>query len=128
MGNVFEKFDAGRFETGCLTREISRLPWNRHSAFEGVELKHIITAADTGGAFSCHLVKVGANMKIGSHVHDAQTELHEVIEGEGVCRYGGRDIFYTAGTVCIIEQGEAHEVLAGDKGLYLFAKFIPALC
>ena len=33
-----------------------------------------------------------------------------------------------AGVISIMPAKIPHEVKAGDKGLYLFAKFMPALC
>ncbi|MDY3795886.1 MAG: hypothetical protein SOZ81_04135 [Agathobacter sp.] len=70
-----------------------------HPTFEGVELKHIITAKDTDGHFSFHLVRIAAGKTIGNHR-----------------------------VISIIPAKIPHEVKAGNEGLYLFAKFIPALC
>lgn len=35
---------------------------------------------------------------------------------------------HETGTISIMHAGAAHEVHAGPDGVYLFAKFMPALC
>ncbi len=126
--DLFEEFEKrGRL---CLPEgavPFEEVPWTRHQAFEGVELKHIVTARETGGQFSFHLVRVAPGKAIGMHVHQIQLETHEVIAGVGVCVSGGAELRYEPGAVSILPRGLPHEVRAGDKGLCLFAKFIPAL-
>lgn len=97
-------------------------------SFKGVELKHIITAKDTNGKFSYHLVRIAPDCTIGKHIHETRLETHEVIKGSGSCVNEGKVIMYEAGTISIMQAGTAHEVTAGSQGLYLFAKFMPALC
>jgi len=95
--NLFERFDeGGKLLLPGETTAFDKIPWSKHPAFEGVELKHIVTAEKTDGQFSFHLVRIAPNKKIGNHIHEKQLETHEVI--------------------------------AGEDGLSLFAKFIPALC
>lgn len=84
MENIFEKFNGGRLVIPNAEKDFSQLEWNKHPTFDGVELKHIVTASDTCGAFSYHLVRIAPNMKIGNHVHKEQTETYEVIGGSGV--------------------------------------------
>lgn len=128
MENIFEKFNGGRLVIPNRETDFSQLEWNKHPTFEGVELKHIVTASDTGGVFSYHLVRIAPNMKIGDHVHREQTETHEVIGGSGICVIEGKEIPYSTGVISIMKKDTPHEVTAGSEGLYLFAKFIPALC
>lgn len=128
MENIFEKFNGGRLVIPNAEKDFSQLEWNKHPTFDGVELKHIVTASDTGGSFSYHLVRIAPNMKIGNHVHKEQTETHEVIGGSGVCINEGKEIAYSTGVISIMKADTPHEVIAGGEGLYLFAKFIPALC
>lgn len=126
--NLFEKFDVdGKLLTSNDTRLFKDISWSKHPAFEGVELKHIITSAQTEGKFSFHLVRVAPNMKIGNHIHEMQLETHEVISGSGSCKNNGVKLKYETGVISILEKNTPHEVIAGDDGLYLFAKFIPAL-
>jgi len=126
--NVFERFDAaGRLRLPGAETAFGDLPWNPHQAFEGVELKHLVTGRETGGQFSCHLVRVAPGKTIGTHAHPTQTELHEVIAGGGVCVSGGARLNYEPGVVSILPKGEPHAVEVGPEGLHLFAKFIPAL-
>lgn len=124
---TFEAFNAGKLvlPKGCA--EFKDIPWTK-AAFDGVELKHIVTAADTDGKFSYHLVRIAPNCSIKKHIHATQLETHEVIGGSGVCINNGIKLNYEVGNISIMPAGVEHEVIAGENGLYLFAKFIPALC
>lgn len=125
---LFESFNNGSLKLPAATVEFTDIPWTRHPDFEGVELKHIVTAKDTDGGFSYHLVRIAPNKSIKNHIHETQLETHEVIAGSGVCINDSTEIFYECGTISIMPAGIPHEVRAGDDGLCLFAKFIPALC
>ena len=103
------------------------IPWNRHPAFEGVELKHLITSSQTGGSFSYHMVKVAPGKKIGKHIHETQLETHEIIEGNGVCLIEGLEFVYEPGMIAVLPAAIPHEVIAYADGLHLFVKFMPAL-
>lgn len=125
---LFERFDkAGKLILPGTEISFADIPWSKHPAFEGVELKHIVTAEQTGGQFSYHLVRIAPNKKIGSHVHKMQLETHEVISGSGICIDAGKEIKYEPGVISILPKNVPHEVTAGSEGLYLFAKFMPAL-
>ena len=127
--NLFEKFkEGGKLLLKDATVTFDAIPWSKHPAFEGVELKHIITSERTDGQFSYHLVRIAPNKKIGNHIHEKQLETHEVISGTGVCVNDGVELSYEAGVISIFPIGVPHEVIAGDDGLCLFAKFMPALC
>ena len=127
--NLFEKFnEGGKLLLKDATVTFDAIPWSKHPTFEGVELKHIITSERTGEQFSYHLVRIAPNKKIGSHIHEKQLETHEVISGTGVCVNDGVELPYETGVISIFPIGVPHEVIAGDDGLCLFAKFMPALC
>ena len=127
--NLFEKFnEGGKLLLPDATITFDAIPWSKHPAFEGVELKHIITSERTDGEFSHHLVRIAPNKKIGNHIHEKQLETHEVISGTGVCVNDGVELPYETGVISIFPIGVPHEVIAGDDGLCLFAKFMPALC
>ena len=127
--NLFEKFnEGGKLLLKDATVTFDAIPWSKHPAFEGVELKHIITSERTNGQFSYHLVRIAPNKKIGNHIHEKQLETHEVISGTGVCVNDGVELPYETGVISIFPIGVPHEVIAGDDGLCLFAKFMPALC
>ncbi|MCH5271475.1 MAG: cupin [Lachnospiraceae bacterium] len=126
--NLFEQFNnEGKLSLPSGTICFAEIPWTKHAAFEGVELKHIITSTQTNGEFSYHLVRIAPNMKIGSHAHMEQLETHEVIAGNGVCVNDNAEIIYKSGVISILPKNVPHEVIAGSEGLYLFAKFMPAL-
>ena len=126
--NLFEAFNNGSLKLPGSTVEFANLPWAKHPAFDGVELKHIVTAKDTDGQFSYHLVRIAPEKSIKNHIHETQLETHEVIAGSGVCVNGNATLAYEPGTVSVMPIGIPHEVNAGKEGLCLFAKFIPALC
>ena len=62
------------------------------------------------------------------HIHETQLETHEVIAGSGICTNDGAKLEYAPGVISIMPAKVPHQVDAGDQGLYLFAKFMPALC
>lgn len=127
--NLFKKFDGeGKLLLPDAEVSFAAIPWSKHPTFEGVELKHIITSEKTDGQFSYHLVRIAPNKKIGNHIHEKQLETHEVISGTGLCVNDGVQLPYEVGVISIFSIGVPHEVIAGDNGLYLFAKFMPALC
>lgn len=126
--DLFEQFNTeGKLSLPNGTVNFAEIPWMKHAAFEGVELKHIVTSAQTNGEFSYHLVRIAPNMKIGNHAHTEQLETHEVIAGNGVCVNGNTKITYQPGVISILPKTVLHEVTAGSEGMYLFAKFMPAL-
>lgn len=126
--NLFEAFNNGTLKNPDKSVEFANISWSKHPTFEGVELKHIVTSKETDGQFSYHLVRIAPNKSIKNHIHETQLETHEVIAGTGICINNGEKINYEVGTISIMPAGIPHEVNAGTEGLYLFAKFIPALC
>ena len=126
--DTFELFNDGKLVLPEKEAGFAGIEWSKHPTFKGVELKHIITAKDTDGKFSYHLVRIAPGCSIGNHIHETQLETHEVIKGRGGCVNAGSTISYEAGTISIMQAGVPHEVTAGSEGLYLFAKFMPALC
>lgn len=126
--DTFELFNNGKLLLPEKETDFAEIGWSKHPTFEGVELKHIITAKDTDGKFSYHLVRIAPGCSIGNHIHETQLETHEVIKGCGKCVNSGSTIPYEPGTISIMQAGVSHEVDAGPEGLYLFAKFMPALC
>lgn len=126
--DLFEAFNNGSLKLPEKTIYFADITWSKHPTFEGVELKHIVTANDTDGQFSYHLVRIAPDKSIKNHIHEAQLETHEVIAGSGICINGDISIPYEIGAISIMPAGLPHEVHAGNDGLYLFAKFIPALC
>lgn len=126
--NLFENFNTnGKLLLPEKIISFKDIPWSKHPTFEGVELKHLLTSKETNGEFSYHLVKIAPNKKIGSHIHETQLETHEVISGSGICINSEKEFIYESGSISIFPIKVPHEIIAGKDGLYLFAKFIPAL-
>lgn len=126
--DTFELFNNGKLVLPEREAGFAEIGWSEHPAFQGVELKHIVTAKDTDGKFSFHLVRIAPDCSIGNHIHETQLETHEVIKGGGECVNAGSTVLYEPGTISVMQAGVPHEVTAGPEGLYLFAKFMPALC
>ncbi len=125
---LFEQFaEQGRLLGPDSEVDFAGVPWVAHPAFAGVELKQLIGAAQTGGQVSFHLVRIAPGCQIGSHTHPGQLETHEVIAGGGVCLNNGAEIAYAPGVISLMPAGVPHQVSAGADGLYLLAKFMPAL-
>ena len=100
--NLFEKFnEGGKLLLKDATVTFDAIPWSKHPASPGVELKHIITSESTDGQFSYHLVRIAPNKKIGNHIHEKQLETHEVISGTGVCVNDGVELPYETGVISI---------------------------
>ena len=108
-------------------KNAEELPWSNHPTFPGVSLKHLLTAEDTEGKFSCHLVRVLKGHEIGRHIHAGKWELHEVVSGAGRCVVEDRMVEYRPGVIMAIPADSPHVVSAQEGDLFLRAKFIPAL-
>jgi quercetin dioxygenase-like cupin family protein len=106
---------------------IGDLPWNPHASFKGVYLKHLVVGKDTDHKLSCHIVKIEPGCVLDTHLHDGKIEIHEVVAGSGKMNLDGKEIDYTPGIICIIPANIRHKVVAGKEGMYILAKFTPAL-
>ena len=122
--DLFQQFENGTLVNGGQKNDVSLCAWNKHKDFAGVSLKNVVTAEQTAGLFTCHLVRIEPNCKIGLHTHPSSIELHEVVTGDGVCMIGQEEVPYAPGTMAVIACNAPHEVRAGVEGLCLFAKFI----
>ena len=125
--DILSAIQEGKVFCGSNEVNVKDLPWHEHPTFVGVALKHLITAKNTDGKFSSHLVRVNSGCEIGEHIHEGKWELHEVIEGHGKCIIENKKVNYYDGIVAIILPDIPHTVKAGEDDLYILAKFIPAL-
>lgn len=124
---ILEMFESGVIISPSIAVDAGKLPWIEHPAFKGVFLKDLVTAADTDGTFSCHLVKVDRGAAVGKHAHDKEWEFNEVLAGSGIIVLDDKEYPCMAGVSCINPPGVPHIVSAPEDDLYLLAKFIPAL-
>jgi len=120
-------FENGRMIIGGREYNLDDIGWNPHPAFKGVFMKNLITGAGTGNRLSCHLVRIEPGCEIGNHIHEGKMELHEVVAGNGSCTIGEETFDYFPGILSCIPDDIKHSVKAGDGGLYILAKFSPAL-
>ena len=125
---LFEAFEHGTLFIDGRSVNLAEIEWWNHPKFEGVKLKHLVTGAKTQGAFSFHLVSIAPNKAIETHIHENELETHEVIGGSGHCIKEGATFCYAKGNISIFPQKTPHSVHANENGLYLLAKFFPALC
>lgn len=124
--DLFQKFANGTVAYAGKHSDLACCEWVEHKDFAGVFLKNVISAEQTGGLFSCHLVRIEPCHKIGLHTHPGSIELHEVITGSGVCLVSQETLPYAPGGMAVIACDAPHEVRAGKDGLCLFAKFVMA--
>ncbi|MGE5458861.1 MAG: cupin domain-containing protein [Methanobacterium sp.] len=124
IGNNFENGTIYGMNGIIQSEEIPFIP---HAKFKGVSLKHLVTGEKTNHQISCHLVKVSPFCTLDTHTHENNLEIHEIIYGNGTFSIADTSFSYQAGSIGIIPANIEHKVLAGDKGLYILAKFIPAL-
>jgi quercetin dioxygenase-like cupin family protein len=120
-------FNEGKLYINGECIDVENLVWNEHPAFKGVFFKHVIKGESTDNRLSCHLVKINPGCEIGIHNHAGKTELHEIIGGFGHCMIEQTEIDYHKGVIAFIPADKNHSVKAENKGLFLLAKFFPAL-
>ena len=120
-------FENGNVHTLLETVSNTISNWNPHPKFRGVYLKHMVTGSQTQNKFSCHIVKIEAGCMLDVHIHEGITELHEIMNGSGICIINGINVAYKPGDYAIIPNDTNHQVIAGENGLVLFAKFFPSL-
>ena len=97
---------------------IGRLAFRQMFNAEGYEIVAINDLTDA--KMLAHLLKYDSAQ--------GRYDGHEVIAGEGTCINDGCELIYEPGVISIMPKAIHHEVHAGKDGLYLFAKFFPALC
>jgi quercetin dioxygenase-like cupin family protein len=125
--NIVELFTSGKVIIPGKDIDETKLPWYEHPGFKGVFLKDLVTAEDTKGAFSCHIVKVEKGFDVGEHYHNAEWEFNEILEGSGSFVINGKKYQCKPGFSYATPPGVAHIVSAPDEDVYMLAKFVPAL-
>ncbi|MGE5627921.1 MAG: cupin domain-containing protein [Solirubrobacterales bacterium] len=122
--NCFENGSIFAIDLNVSAQNIDFIP---HAKFKGVSLKHLVTGKITDNKISCHLVKVEPFCILDTHVHENSLEIHEIIAGDGTCFIGENEVHYSIGAIGVIPGNTPHKVVAGSTGLYILAKFTPAL-
>ena len=120
------------FESGIICDEKSNIESSSidfipHKTFAGVFLKHLVKGKETNNQLSCHLVKIEPFCTLEMHCHADNIEIHEVISGDGECQIEENQVNYRVGVVGVIQKNTPHKLIAGQNGLYILAKFSPAL-
>ena len=124
QNRLFERFSQGQMNVAVGSTDLGALPWSEHKDFAGVYLKNVLSGEYSQGLLTCHLVRLEPGAVIGRHIHAGALELHEVVEGDGVCLTPEGEIPYAPGSMAVIACNVPHEVRAGAQGLCLLAKFV----
>ncbi len=119
--------DRGRLALAAEDRPLAAAEWTPHPKFPGVAMRAVALAAETGGTFSQHQVRVDPGCAIGDHTHPDHWESHLVLSGGGEAEIAGRRAVYAPGTLGVMPRGALHRVGAGTETLYILATFVPAL-
>ncbi len=125
--NIGDNFEKGTISAIAGESEAENIEFNPHPKFKGVFVKHLVTGKTTDNQISCHLVKVEPFCSLDTHVHEKNLEVHEIIDGDGTFYIGGNSFQYQRDSIGVIPANVAHKVNAGENGLYILAKFTPAL-
>ncbi|MBI9048146.1 MAG: cupin domain-containing protein [Anaerolineaceae bacterium] len=125
--NTGKAFENGFVITKDEITKAEQIDFTPHAKFKGVYLKHLVTGAMTGQQVSSHLVKVEPNCVLDNHIHENNLEIHEVIAGSAKAIVGNQEVDYLPGTIGILPAGVPHRIVASDEGVYILAKFTPAL-
>ena len=107
--------------------DASKTPWTAHQAYSGVYLKDLVTAKDTNGTFSCHVIWINKGFSVGDHSHGSQWEFNEALQGHGRMVIQGKEYACDPGSSFVTSPGVSHEVSAPAEDIYFLAKFVPAL-
>lgn len=126
--DISEPFEKGEVRLPDLEVRAMGTPWYSHPVWDGVYLKDLVTARETGGAFSYHLVRVSRNCEVADHDHETQWEWNVVLAGTGAFLLDGRTVpIRRPGQTFVTPPRIKHTVSAGDVELSLLALFVPAL-
>lgn len=125
--NIANNFENGKIYTKTEFFNAQDLDFVPHAKFKGVSLKHLVTGAMTGGQISSHLVRVEPGCVLDTHIHANNLEIHEVIAGSAKAMVGDKEVDYLPGVIGVLPAGISHRIAAGKDGIYILAKFTPAL-
>jgi len=125
--NIANDFENGKIHTKTECFDAQDLDFVPHAKFKGVSLKHLVTGAMTGGLISSHLVRVEPGCVLDTHIHEKNLEIHEVISGSAKAMVGEKEVDYLPGVIGVLPAGVPHRIAAGEEGIYILAKFTPAL-
>ena len=95
----------------------------------GESMTFLKTSAETGGDYVLIELRADPDAFVAAaHVHPAQTETFEVIEGTLGVKVEGRTVEANAGDVLVVEPGQSHKWWnAGDAVLVFRCQIRPAL-
>lgn len=124
MKEIFENGSIYTLDNDVMGEDIAYTP---HPKFKGVALKHLVTGDMTDGLISCHIVKVEPDCVLDFHSHENSVEIHEIIQGSGICTIGDKEVEYEVGSLGVMPKGVNHKIVAGKEGITVLAKFAPPL-
>jgi len=83
---------------------------------KGITMWELIADRDGAPNFFMREVKIEPGMNSPDHSHDWEHEMY-ILEGDGTCRAGGREVPVKVGDAVFIPGREHHCIHAGGKGL-----------
>jgi len=125
--DVVDVFNEGKIIFPSDEIDAKKLKWYEHPESKGTFLKDLVPGKDTGGAFSCHIIRVNKGCEVGQHIHEDQWEFNEILDGNGIYIYENKEVRFGAGFSFATPPGVRHALIAEVEDLYLLAKFIPGL-
>ena len=125
--DITEMFEQGAVLFPDFETIAAEIPWSRHSKWDGVFLKDLVTGKETDGKLSYHLVKILKDCEVGDHDHATMWEWNLIIRGNGIFVLGDKEVTIDPGQTVVTPPGIHHIVSAGDDDLVLLAVFTPAL-
>jgi len=112
-----------------LKKTLQSGEWKNHPEYPGVRIRQALSSDQSDGVFRALFVLVDPGKALLPHVHEHETEIHLVLDGEGSATIGNsssgnRHIAYIPGSVEKIQANTRHGVKAGAGGLLLYAQFV----
>ncbi len=110
---------------------IADLPVSRSENFKGGEghvlMKDLSCGKKPANFKVCCEMVLEKGCSIGFHVHEGDSEIICILEGEGICTDGGADVPVRAGDAIVCREGEGHALRNEcDRPLRYFAFVVAA--
>jgi len=97
-----------------------------HPFLEGLRIRTLLSKRDEGGNATCVLVRCPIGAEIEEHVHEEQSDLVYVLEGEATMWVEEVGEFQLIpGTFIAVEKGKRHRTFNVKDDLLIYSVFVP---
>ncbi|MCF8077901.1 MAG: cupin domain-containing protein [Desulfobacterales bacterium] len=104
------------------------IPWQPHPSVPGIEIKALVSKAETGLDLSCLLVRIPAGSEAPEHIHEAQDDIIYPLQGKATMWVDGEGDFpLEPGVFVRVPKGTRHRVYDVKEDLLVYDVFFPAL-